>query len=184
MTHKVESKVIGTLTQSKDFSDWWVSQPLKVPLLGTSSLRITFKDFVPEADSGFIEEADAALREFLEKGDEERHAISMLVYKNCTDFLSEVDYDEVDQPLHEIKEATEIWRFVQPGDIYVERRHRRDKDIYICITCECSWEQEHGLQLVYRKGRKLTRVSEQDGHLTEADAYDKPDNQDELLSQY
>lgn len=50
--------------------------------------------------------------------------------------------------------------------------------------CECDWEEEHGLQLVFRQGKKLTRISDQDGHLTEADAYDKPDEEDELLSKF
>jgi len=52
------------------------------------------------------------------------------------------------------------------------------------VACECDWEPEHGLQLVFRQGRKLTRISAQDGHLTEADAYDKPDEEDELLSKF
>lgn len=37
---------------------------------------------------------------------------------------------------------------------------------------------------MFRQGKKLTRISDQDGHLTEADAYDKPDEEDELLSHY
>ena len=52
------------------------------------------------------------------------------------------------------------------------------------MACECEWEQEHGLQLVFRQGKKLTRVSDQDGHLTKADAYGIPDNEDKLLSAF
>ena len=64
------------------------------------------------------------------------------------------------------------------------RRSRRYEDIYINVTCECEWEKEHGLQIVFRQGKQLTRISEQDGHLTEADAYDKPDKEDALLNQF
>ena len=78
----------------------------------------------------------------------------------------------------------EIWKFVHPQEIYVTRRSYNDCDIYVQITCECDWEQEHGLQLVFRQGRKLTRVSEQGGHLTEADAFDIPDSEDNLLAQF
>lgn len=74
--------------------------------------------------------------------------------------------------------------FVQPNQIYISRRHRRDKDVYIQVSCSCDWEQEHGLQLVFRQGKKITRISDEDGHLTEADAYDKPDSDDELLSKF
>lgn len=49
-------------------------------------------------------------------------------------------------------------------------------------TCGCEWEEEHGLQLVFKEGKKLTRISGYDGHITAADAYDIPDEQDELLS--
>jgi hypothetical protein len=73
---------------------------------------------------------------------------------------------------------------VHPSEIYVTRRPKNDQDIYIQIACECDWEEEHGLQLVFRQGKKLTRVSSQDGHITEADAYGRPDEEDELLSQF
>jgi hypothetical protein len=84
----------------------------------------------------------------------------------------------------QIKDKNEIWNFVYPSDIFVSRRHRRDKDIYITLACECEWNKEHGLQFVFRQGKKLTRISNQDGHLTEADAYDKPDSKDKLLYAY
>jgi hypothetical protein len=100
------------------------------------------------------------------------------------DFLDAVEYDEADEPLRQINNKNEIWEFIQPTEIYISRRHRRDNDIYLQVSCECDWEQEHGLQLVFRQGKKLTRISDQDGHLTEADAYDKPDEEDELLSKF
>ena len=97
------------------------------------------------------------------------------------DFLNGVEYDEADKPLWDIKQKNDIWNFIYPQDIYVTRRHRRDEDIYINVTCGWEWEQEHGLQFVFRQGKKSTRISDQDGHITEADAYDK---EDELLSQF
>nr|WP_206680680.1 hypothetical protein [Hymenobacter polaris] len=77
-----------------------------------------------------------------------------------------VDFIEEDQPLRDIKDENEIWKFVWPTDIYVSRRPYNEPDIYVQVTCECDWEQEHGLQLVFKQGKKITRVSEQDGHLT------------------
>ena len=66
----------------------------------------------------------------------------------------------------------------------MSRRAYQEQDIYVQVACECDWEQEHGLQLVFRQGKKLTRISDNDGHLTEADAYGKPDEEDELLSKF
>lgn len=98
--------------------------------------------------------------------------------------MNAVGFDKADEHLRQIKDKNEIWNFIHPTEIYVTRRPYNEQDIYVQIACECDWEKEHGLQFVFRQGRKLTRISEQDGHLTEADAYDKPDKEDELLSKF
>ena len=180
----ITSEIIGILFQNDQFDDWWESEPIEIRFFDNKKLKITFMDLVPEADQGFVNEADIALKSFLEKNTNDRLELSELAYQNCLEFLNAVDYDEADKPLWDIKDKNEIWNFIYPQDIYVTRRHRRDEDIYINLICECEWEQEHGLQLVFRQGKKLTRISDQDGHITEADAYDKPDQEDELLNQF
>ena len=180
----ITSSIIGELKQNDQFEDWWESEPIGIRFFDDKKLKITFMDLVPENDPNFIKEADQALKSFLEKKTNDRLELSELAYQNCMNFLNAVEYDEGDKPLWDIKEKSEIWNFIYPEEIYVTRRHRRDEDIYINVTCECEWEQEHGLQLVFRQGKKLTRISDQDGHITEADAYDKPDEEDVLLSQF
>ena len=118
---------------------------------------------------------------FLEKNGIERIKTSHLVFKNYTEFINSVGKDE---DLPEIEDKEQIWQFVYPERILVKRRRRRDKDIYLQIHCNCEWEIEHGLQLVFRRGKKITRISSIDGHSTEADAYDKSDEDDELLSKF
>ena len=184
MAKQIESKVIGRLEQDESCPDWWISSEVEIPFFNNEEFQITFIDFEPEKDKAFIEEADQALTNFLKLTGKDKNAISELVYKNCMDFLDSVELEEGDDEFRQITDKNEIWDFVNPTEIYVARRCRRDKDIYIQIACECDWEEEHGLQLVFRQGKKLTRVSDQDGHLTEADAYDKPDSEDELLSQF
>lgn len=178
----ITSNIIGDLKQNNQFDDWWESEPIEIPFFDQKKLKITFTDLIPESDPNFLSEADQALQSFLSKSSIDRFALSSLAYKNCMDFLNSVGYDDADKPLWDIKGKNEIWNFIYPYDIYVTRRHRRDRDIYINVTCECEWEQEHGLQFVFRKGGELTRISDQDGHITEADAYGKPDDEDELLS--
>lgn len=184
MNKEIISKIIGQLKQEKSFPDWWKSEEISIPLFDNNKLTITFMDFEPEHDKTFIDEADQALTNFLTLNIDDRNIISELAYKNCMDFLEAVGFDEADEPLRQIKNKDEIWNFIQPTEIYVTRRPYKDQDIYVFIACECDWEQEHGLQLVFRQGKKLTRISDQDGHLTEADAYDKPDEEDELLSRF
>ena len=110
--------------------------------------------------------------------------LSDLAYQNCMDFLEMIEYDEADEPLRQIKDKNDIWYFIEPTQILVQRRRCNDQDIYITLGCECAWEREHGLQFVFRQGKRLTRISTIDGHLTEADAYGISDEMDELLSQF
>jgi hypothetical protein len=180
----ITSAIIGKLRQHKEFDNWWVSKGVAVPFFDGTALAVTFTGYRPEEDAAFIADADSALRNFLSLGEADRLQISGHVHRNCTDFLEDVGYDEIDAPLHAIKTAEEIWAFVHPQEIYVKRRHRRDRDVYITVACECDWEEEHGLQLVFRQGRQLTMVSGQTGHLTHADAYNVPDSEDDLLSAF
>jgi hypothetical protein len=182
LSMEIISKIIGQLKQDDNFTDWWKSGEIAIPFFGNSKLTITFMGFEPEQDKTFINEADQALANFFELASADRNAISDLAYKNCMDFLTAVGFDKAGEPLRQIKDKNEIWNFIRPTEIYVIRRPYKEQDMYVQIACECDWEQEHGLQLVFKQGKKLTRISDQDGHLTEADAYDKPDEEDELLS--
>lgn len=184
MNKEITSKIIGQLKQEDTFPDWWKSEKTEIPFFENEKLAITFMDFEPEHDKTFIEEADQTLINFLKLNLAYRNSISDLAYKNCKDFLDTVGYEKADAPLRKIKDHNEIWNFIHPTEIYVTRRPYNDKDVYIILACECDWDQEHGLQLVFRQGKQLTRISGQDGHLTEADTYDKPDEEDELLSNY
>ncbi|MEC5158057.1 hypothetical protein RCH13_001974 [Chryseobacterium sp. MP_3.2] len=141
-------------------------------------------DFEPEHDKTFIDEADQALINFLKLKTEDRNSISELAYKNCIDYLDAVENGEADEPFRHIMDKNEIWNFIHPTEIHVTSRPYKEQDIYVMLACECDWEEEHGLQFVFRQGRKLTRISDQDGHLTESDASDKPDEEDELLSKF
>ncbi len=184
MSKEIFSKTIGQLIQDRQLPSWWKSAATEIPFFGNQQLTITFTDFDPEADTTFMEEADVALTNFLSLTNDDRKLISKHAYDNCMQFLDTVDRDEADNSFRQIVDENEIWNFIQPTEIFLARRYRRDKDIYLSIDCECDWEREHGLQLVFRQGKKLTRISSIDGHLTEADAYDSPDEKDALLSNF
>lgn len=160
----ITSSIIGPLTEDKQFTYWWKSQPVAVPFFDGEKLPVTFMNYAPDDDPAFMQEADAALQSFLNFGEAERKAASAQVYKNCMDFLAAVTTDEFDAPMLQMEEAAEVWQFVYPTDIFVSR-HPNTNVLYLQVACECEWEQEHGLQLVFKQGTELTRVSAQDGHL-------------------
>ena len=184
MSNQIISQVLGQLTQDVTFENWWKSSAIEIPFFENKQLTVTFMDCEPQHDQKFIEEADRALRNFLKLNSADRNTISDLAYKNCMNFLDAVENEDADQLLRNIKYENDIWNFIHPTEIYVTRRPYKEQDMYLQISCECDWEQEHGLQLVFRQGKKLTRISEQDGHLTEADAYGKADEEDDLLSKF
>lgn len=177
---KYELNSIGTLKTHPDISDEWLqSEPISIPFFDGKKLNFNFDGF--EGDKEFFDESDKAISIFLEKDKQDRLALSNLIFKNYADAYEAFGEDE---NIPKIEDEKDIWKYVYPQAIYVSRRDRCDKDIYIQIHCECKWESEHGLQIVFRQGKKVTRVSSIDGHLTESDACDTSDADDELLSKF
>lgn len=81
------------------------------------------------------------------------------------DFLDAIGYDEADDAMWKMTQPEEVWQFVTSTGLYVSREPYEDKGMYLQLLCDCDWEQEHGLQLVYNKQGQLVRVSAQDGHI-------------------
>lgn len=167
------SRHLGHLVQDHDIEEWWVSAPVQVPLL-REEVEFVLVAFTLDDRADEFEDAISA---FLALDTADREQATPYVYENYRRFIDAVGADELE---YEIATPEGVWDHVQAGQIYVQRRHRRDKEVYVQITARCDWEIEHGLQLVYRRGSQLTRVSAQDGHLTHADAYDLPEDQDQI----
>lgn len=164
--------IIGELTQHPDISDWKVSKPIAIPFFSGQALQFIITDASSEPE--LPQDVEDSIANFLALNEVNRINISEKVYKNYLDFVEAVDIEDLP-----ISDPTEIWKFVFPAHIYISRRSRRDSDIYIKVACGCEWEEEHGLQLVFRLGNKLVRVSGRDGHLTHADAYDLPEDKED-----
>lgn len=176
-TTQLVSKVLGEMRQV-DFPNWWRGRGLKAAYFGGIELPTTFMDLHPEQDPAFLCEADQALEHFSAQDLACRSRATALVMANCREFLEAIGEDE---ELEKLSSDEDIWSWVTPQQIYLTRRSRRDRAIYLQVSCHCRWEDEHGLQFVFRQGRDLVRVSSEDGHLTDSDAYDFPDQEDALL---
>ncbi|HEX8349581.1 MAG TPA: hypothetical protein VF598_06455, partial [Hymenobacter sp.] len=103
---------------------------------------------------------DKALENFIELSPHERMLDSDTVYRYYAETL-EYGYTT---PL-DIKAPQDIWNFVTPLDIIVH--WDEDDGSYLCVSCDCEWEEEHGLQLVFKDGLVLTRASGHDGHIAD-----------------
>jgi hypothetical protein len=166
--------LLGELTQDPRFADVWRSAARPVPFF--SGEPLPFVVDLPADGDRYPRDADEAVAAFFALGDRDRLAASEHVYKNYWDFLQATDIE----PLG-VEEPHGIWPLVHPQTIVVTRRLRRMNDVFVQVLCQCDWEREHGLQLVFRGGNRLVYVSEQCGHLTYADACDVPDEEDPWL---
>ena len=168
--------MLGPLRPNQHIPEWLESEPVEIPFFDGVKLPVTLETTDP-ADE---EEINAALNSFLSLRPADRLSISRYIFENYVNMVELVG-DEYDLDCH-IGSEEEVWQHLRPGEIYVSRRNRRDRAIYISIAANCDWEPEHGLQIVYRRGKELARVSDQDGHLTHTDAYALPEDQDKIVS--
>lgn len=164
---------LGPLKPHPDVPEWLISAAIAVPYF--DDLKLTFTlDSLEEADAL---EAGAAIEAFLRLGRKDRLEASPYVFANYRHVATAISSEDL---ACQISSADEVWSHVHPSEVFVSRRHRFDRAIYVQITAEVDWEPEHGLQIIYRRGSELSRVSDQDGHLTHADAYDVPEDQDKI----
>ncbi len=152
------------------------SEPIPIPFFDGQKLPVRLLN-LHDTDAPEIEHA---LTSFLKLGEQERLAISRYVFANYQSTAKSA----AEQGCYlacAIASENDVWQHVQPSGISISRRDRRDCAMYVVIGANCDWEVEHGLQIVYRRGSELVRVSDQDGHLTHTDAYDLPEEQDRIV---
>jgi hypothetical protein len=90
------------------------------------------------------------------------------VFDYYLDVQSDVG-DEVRFP--SISSPEDVWQHIEFGEITVGRDGGA---VFVSVESECSWEPEHGLQVVFRAGRAVTKVGPFDGQYTNT----SPDGRD------
>jgi hypothetical protein len=165
---------LGVLERDSDIPEWLRSTPVPVPYFGDLSLPFVLPGVAGDSNPSDFE---SALTAFFRLGATEREQAGRFVFRLYRQFVGAVGEDELD---FTIPSASAVWDFVTPTEIHVSRR-RKDQLVYVVILAECRWEVEHGLVVIYRKGSALSRVSEQDGHLTTSDAFGLPEDKDAII---
>jgi hypothetical protein len=72
----------------------------------------------------------------------------------------------------EIARASDVWKYVQFGEEATVGRE--GNAVYISLVCNCDWEPEHGLQIVFKDGQRVNKVGPFNGHFTNSHAYADP----------
>jgi hypothetical protein len=153
----MESNVVGQLTPRKYDLGTYVSEPFEVPYFDNRSLVIVFTDAEHQT---YLQMADHVLQNFLKLNSAHRLKDSPMVY----DYYAQILKFGYTNSL-EVNLITDIWKFVEPIEIVIQ--WDETGDFYLCVSCECEWEREHGLQLVFKNGETLTRASGHDGHFSD-----------------
>ncbi len=168
---------LGELSPDERIPEWLVSKRVDVPYFPGAQLRFVF-DSLDGDDRP--DEFTSAVHRFLALSIRDRDKAAAYVFRNYREICDAIGDAEVGV---DIDGPADVWNHVHPGEIHVSlwRRPYGDRKVYVQITAECAWEPEHGLQIVYRDGSELKRVSQQDGHLTHVDAYGLPEAEDRIV---
>ncbi|HQU82707.1 MAG TPA: hypothetical protein PKY59_06270 [Pyrinomonadaceae bacterium] len=157
--NEVEIESIGKLKPHPDVpEEWLISKPILIPYFDEIKLEFTLQCDL-ETDKSFLVNADKAISNFLSKNVSDRLSDSLNVFNNYREIQDYYDTQTWGAPPLQINHENEIWQYVNPGSVFICRGSNIDDNIYILITCECDWEPEHGLQLVFKNGLELTKVS-------------------------
>lgn len=116
--------------------------------------------------------AEMALETFLMLTPADRIVDSRHVFAYYRDFHEAVGgQDWLDEQMGVPETPADIWKHVTPTTLDLRKGRGDDSSWYVMVEANCAWEEEHGLLLVWRDGRTLTKVGGYDGHVTNANAY-------------
>ncbi|MET7398050.1 hypothetical protein ABZS66_31620 [Dactylosporangium sp. NPDC005572] len=160
---------LGAVVEDADLGGY-VSAPIPVRALGGAPRRIIVEGY---DDDPAQEDIHAAIRTFLTLDPAALTAATPSIFAYYRHVMEDVVAAGDDDWYVEIEGPHDVLDHVRFGDEpTVSRDPYGDRRVYISLECECDWEPEHGLQIVFRDGREVSKVGPYNGHLTNANAYD------------
>lgn len=164
--------VLGALARHPHIDGWVQSELVRIDSLGGHRFRFVFQESATVDDEVAV---PSALQNLLRPdlnlvAQAEGHVFRY--FQDTMRLLGE------DAPELTVATAAEVWRYVEFGESIHVHHERGDQfvpaGVYLSVECECAWEAEHGLQLVFRDGLEVVKVGMYDGHLTNAHAFADP----------
>ncbi|OJF14838.1 hypothetical protein EDD30_3190 [Couchioplanes caeruleus] len=150
--------------------DGYRSAPVPVPVLGGAACRFIVEGY---DDDPAPEDFHVAIRTFLALDRGALEAASPFIYAYYRDITDQLLAAGDDEWLVDIAGPERVLDHVRLGaEPTIARHFSGDRHVYVSIECECAWEPEHGLQIVFRDGATVTKVGPYDGHLTHWAAFD------------
>ncbi len=162
----VEIPILGKL-EKEHFDDWLRSKPTTVKVLGGGQFKFILEGYEEDKEK---QEFHQAIENFLSIDESVLKKAQADIFQYYKDIFVQLVPD--DDWYVKITKPNGIWEHIKFGSFpMVSRRHYGDKLVYISLECSCDWEQEHGLQIVFKQGLFVNKVGPYDGHLTNSDAF-------------
>lgn len=137
------------------------TRPMTLASFPGTTIRIHFaSDLMDE-----VERLAIVVRSFVELAQEPQRGAAQRMYANYLyvhKWVSRVYGPDVVSNIPRLTSPDEVWEHISVLSAEVTREE--NGEWYAIVEANCAWEVEHGLQLVYRNGNELTRVSQFDGH--------------------
>ncbi len=160
---------LGQMTEPDDLG-WRRSEPLPVVVLRGQTCRIVLEGYDDDQEKGEFHEA---IENFLAADATVLEAAASHIFRYYQD--CNADWEPGDEEYIAIQAPADVWDHITLGDEpTVTRRGYGDHGVYVTLECNCDWEPEHGLQIVFRRGLSVCKVGPNDGHVTNSDAYANP----------
>lgn len=159
---------LGEVVEDADLG-WYRTEAIPVPVLGGAPCRFIIDGYDEDPAP---QDFHAAISTFLSLEGSVLTAAAPSIFAYYRDIMDDLVAAGDDDWYVEIDSPDSIFDHIQLGnEPTVTRDPYGDRRVYVSLECECDWEPEHGLQIVFRDGRTVTKVGPYDGHLTNSAAY-------------
>ena len=161
--------IIGNMEKNERFGGLY-SDPISLPILKNNECRVVLEEYESEESKDEVHEV---IGNFVSAKFSVLEEAQDCIYQYYLDMKQLWLRENVE--IEPIEAPNLIWAHIEFGsEAVVSRRASGAEEIYVSLECNCSWEQEHGLQIVLKGGNKVCKVGPYDGHLTNSDAYANP----------
>lgn len=125
---------------------------------------------------------EASLERFLALADADREACTRYIYESYKAFEKSVLEAGDDWMLEDvsIKTPEHVWKHMRFAGLSAGREPD-DGMVYVQVSYNCDWDEEHGIELTFRNGATLSRVDGIDGAMVNRLAYGLPDGDDPIV---
>lgn len=161
---------LGQLEKEEE-NGWYISPAVSIPALDDDQYCFLIDGM---DDDAHPEDFQAAISNFLALRRDTLEAVQEQIFAYYRDCV--VQNKAAGRSTVDIATPEAVWQHIQFCDeILACRRQTGDRAVYISLECDCDWEEELGLQLIFKRGQRISKLGPFDDFLSNADVYGLPE---------